>query len=151
MNYKHYLASWFGLGLLMLVLQYPIWYIFKLLGMADMASVAIIVAGGSASMLYTQYINPHLMGRSFKIKAILTYFVISVPIALIALLFNSALITSLKTMIASLEGFQVMLFIAASVGAFLFAVGIQALCLYFLIGYNNKLILQGLEKKAKAI
>ena len=148
MNYKQLLHSWFGLGLLIFALQYPIWYAFRLFGMADMTSVAIIIAGVTASMIFTQYITTHAMSRSFKIKAIATYFGLSMPVTLTAFLFNSAVMAQFKAMFASLEGSEGFMVAAAGLAAFLFAIGLQAVCLYFLIGSLNKQILTELEKKS---
>ncbi len=154
MNYKHFLSSWFGLGLLTFMLQYPFFYLLKLIGMADLSSISIILAGFTASMLFTRQVYPHLMSRSFKIYAIFTYFGISLPVTVIALLSNGALrsvlFAQLQNLFATSPLSHILLFFAGTLASLLFALAIQAVALYFMIGMSNQQVIQDINKKHRA-
>ena len=86
MNFKSLFSSWLGLGLLIFAMQYPFQYFFKLIGMAEMQSLAVALAAFTATMIFTYYVYPHIIDRFFKIYAILTAFFASLGLAALYIL-----------------------------------------------------------------
>lgn len=95
MNVKSLFKSWFGLGLLIFILQYPSQYIFVLLGMDRMQALATAIAGLAASGIFTYYWHPHIMKPLFKIYAILTMVSFSLIMLSVMVFMNDSLRTIL--------------------------------------------------------
>ncbi len=149
MNHKSLLSSWFGLGLLMFVLQYPLQYIFALVGMAHMQSLAIAIAGMAAAMIITYCFYPHLMSPAFKIYAMITSFCMSMTIAIGYILTNSALRSSLNGMLQNIfyEAHIRTLLLTGSI--IILGLLVQFGLWYLFITLGNKQMVKVLEKQAK--
>ena len=102
MDHKSILSSWFGLGLCMFILQYPFQYLFSLIGMIQMQSLAIAIAGLTAAMIFTYYFYRRTMSPLFKIYAMLTSFILSMLMAAIFVLSSSELRAAIKQIFSSL-------------------------------------------------
>jgi hypothetical protein len=150
MNYKSILSSWFGLGLLMAILQYPIQSIFKLIGMAQMQSIAIALTGLASAMLFTYYFYPHIMSPLFKIYAMITTVCISLSIALVIFLalgshFRQMIHAMFQEIAAMFQGFDARL-IGFGI-LIIFGLLIQFALWYLFITLGNKQMVKIFQTK----
>jgi hypothetical protein len=110
MNFKKIFSSWFGLGILMFLLQYPINFLLKLLGGGtEMNLLAILLSGMVSAALFTYCIYPHIMSPKFKVAAILTTLCISVVVMILILktVFNLTITMNTVTEILQRADFRI--------------------------------------------
>ncbi len=147
MNAKSLISSWFGLGMSIYVLQYPFQYLFQLLGMESMQSLAVAIAACTAAMLFTYYAYPRIMSPWFKIYAIITAVCASVFTAALFIISNPMLREWLGHLMQSI--FQTdnmrtsLLTITFIVGGLL----LQWAAWYLFITLGNKQMIKSLEQK----
>lgn len=148
MNYKQIFASWFGLGLLMLALQYAFQYVFHLIGFTGIRSLAIVLSGFTASMIFTHYFYRRIMSPAFKIYAILTTFFLSIIIASGIIMSNPDLRSALQALLNSIfkgpDTKTYVFTIAFMIGILL----IQFAVWYLFITMGNKQMVKHLQKEA---
>ncbi len=148
MNFKRIFSSWFGLGLLMFVLQYPFQYIFTLFNMPQMQTIALALAGSTAAMIFTYYLYPRIMSPFFKIYAMATTFCISTSIGLFIFLSDTALREEFSNMFQTMYQQTALRQIMVYGGVILFLL-FQFCIWYFLIALGNKEMVKVLERTKK--
>ena len=147
MNIKSLLSSWLGLGLLIFAMQYPFQYLFKLIGMAEMQSLAVALAALTATMIFTYYVYPHIIDPLFKIYAILFAFFASLGLAALYILSNATLRTAFTTMLQELfqsfDSSTILITVAGMILGLIIQLGLW----YLFITMGNKQMVKALEAK----